>query len=289
MIVWLASYPRSGNTLLRTILFNTMGLESTSDEVGETKVIGSTEFARHNTGIVEIEGSWEDFYISASQSDQVFLVKTHRVPRDDQPAIYVVRDGRKACLSYSRFHERFTPSPHPGLLQLVLGDDFYGGWSEHYRVWTKRDNTLAVRYEELIHAPDELLARLAEQVRYSGYVSSWVNPFDELHKENPDFFRTGEPAWQGDMTWTTMIDAAFFHLHGDLMVELGYASSEEAGFARDLIPQGWADIVDVASRLSADKKCLQDVCNERLNVIEELKQECEKRLELINTLSGGAK
>ena len=196
MIVWLASYPRSGNTLLRTILFNTMGLESVSDEAGETKTFGLTEFARRKTGIVEIEGSWEDFYISASRSDRVFLVKTHRAPRDDQAAIYIVRDGRKACLSYNRFHERFTPAPHPGLLQLVLGDDFYRGWSEHYQAWARRESTFVVRYEELINVNDALLATLSEKVRHSGGVSPWVNHFHSLHKENPDFFRTGDPSWQ---------------------------------------------------------------------------------------------
>ena len=289
MIVWLASYPRSGNTLLRTILFNTMGLASLSDEVGETKAVGLTEFARHRTGTWEIEGSWEDFYTSASQSAQIFLVKTHRMPRDDQPAIYVVRDGRKACLSYSRFHERFTRSPYPGLLQLVLGDDFYGGWSEHYRVWNRRENTFVVRYEELIHADDELLAALAKQVCYAGHVSSWVNPFNELHKENPDFFRAGEPAWQGDIAWTKMIDAVFFHLHGELMVELGYVSSEEGAFCRDIIPQGWTDILHAASGLLADKKSLQVVCDARQRVIDELKQACNERLELIKKLGGSIK
>jgi hypothetical protein len=289
VIVWLASYPRSGNTLLRTILFNTMRLDSASDEVGEAKIVGLTEAARHNTGVVEIGESWEDFYTFASESERVFLVKTHRAPRDDQPAIYVVRDGRKACLSYSRFHERFTPSPYPGLLELVLGDDFYGSWSDHYRIWAKRPNTLVVRFEELIDARDELCATLAEKVRYSGPVSSWLNPFDELHKENPDFFRAGESSWQGDTTWTEMIDAAFFQLHGDLMVELGYASNKEARSSSDRIPEGWMDIANVTRQLIADKKRLQGTCDARQIVIDELKRECDHRLELIHKLSVSAK
>src|SRR6185437_16369502 len=33
MIVWLASYPRSGNTLLRTVLYQTLGCGSCSAEI----------------------------------------------------------------------------------------------------------------------------------------------------------------------------------------------------------------------------------------------------------------
>jgi len=32
MIIWLASYPRSGNTLLRTVIKSCMGIDSYSDQ-----------------------------------------------------------------------------------------------------------------------------------------------------------------------------------------------------------------------------------------------------------------
>ncbi len=45
MIVWLASYPRSGNTLLRTVLSECFGLRSTADEPEPIE-------AAHATGMI---------------------------------------------------------------------------------------------------------------------------------------------------------------------------------------------------------------------------------------------
>ncbi len=285
MIVWLASWPRSGNTLLRTVLCQTMSLKSASDEVDEKDVLGHIEVVRHNTGVGEIDGSWEDYYQNATQSGEVFLVKTHRLPRDNQPAIYVVRDGRKASLSYSHFHRRYTPTPHPSLLDLVLGGDHYGGWSDHCRIWVTRPNTLLVRYEDLVDAKRELLEKLAVAVRYGGEIAPWHNPFDQLHQEVPDFFRQGETAWQGDPAWTSMINGVFFHLHGDLMVELGYASPETVAAATRAIPDEWFELVEVSRRLMAAKKALEAICDERQAVIDGLKSACDERLALIEKLS----
>lgn len=285
MIIWLASYPRSGNTLLRTVLYKTMGMESASDEAGEKKYFGLTEATLCSSGIIEISDSWEHFYQAATQSSEIFLVKTHRPPRDNQPAIYVVRDGRKACLSYSRFHQRFTPPPHPSLLDIVLGDDFYGGWSEHYSSWMGRDNTYMVQYEYLVNVPEALLRELAGRVRYSGEITLWKNPFDQLHQENPDFFRKGVVGWQGAPDWTPWINAIFFYLHGDLMIELGYANSEAVAEAKSGIPEEWLELVEVSRRLLSEKSQLQSICAERQVVIDSLKQASDERLELIHKLT----
>ncbi|MDQ1314257.1 MAG: hypothetical protein QG662_366 [Pseudomonadota bacterium] len=287
MIVWLASYPRSGNTLLRTVLFKTMGLMSFSDALGQKA--GVTAIALQGTGVAEKikSGDWDEFYRKASESDEVFLVKTHRPPRDDQPAIYILRDGRKSCLSYSRYHQRFTPPPCPSLLDVVLGAGYFGGWSDHYRTWMKRGNTMLVRYEELVNAPGELLARLAETVRHAGEIAPWNNPFDELQQKNPDFFREGRIAWQGDPAWTPLIDAAFFRLHGDLMIELGYADAETVMATRKDIPDEWFELVDASRRFLAEKKAFEVVCAERHVVIDGLKKACDERQAVIDGLRLG--
>lgn len=284
MIVWLASYPRSGNTLLRTILYKTMGLESTSDEVGEIGMSGLAA-ARSNIGAVEFEGDWADYYRSAMNSDDVFLVKTHRPPRDDQPAIYVVRDGRQALVSYAKFHQRFTSEPFPSLLDLVIGGDFYGDWSDHYRIWSNRPNTFVVRYEDLVLCESKGLADIAKVVRHSGSVAAWKNPFDKLNQLNPDFFRVGSVVWEGDSAWSQMINAVFLHLHGDLMVELGYTTHVAVIEATRCVPKELLDLVDASRQFLKRQRNLEEICNQRQAIIDDLKLVCDERLELIKKLT----
>lgn len=283
MIVWLASFPRSGNTLLRTLLFRTLGLRSASDE--PTPPTELSAVLCDKAGHQKISGDWQNYYQSARQSAEVFLIKTHRPPRDDQPAIYVVRDGRSVYRSYSHFHRTFTPPPYPSLLDLVLGDDYYGGWSEHYRVWAARKNTLLIRYEELVNASDDLLKKIAVMVHHTGARSRWENPFSELQKIDSRFFREGATVWKGDPVWTPLIDALFFHVHGDAMIELGYADTEVVARARRALTGEYRELADAARRLLAEKRALNTICAERQVVIDELKLACDERLALIERLS----
>lgn len=282
MIVWLASYPRSGNTLLRTVLWQTMGLQSTSDVDKRRQPLD--EETRRLFGGFERSQPWDIFYPAAQTSPEVALVKTHLPPRDDYPAIYVVRDGRKSCLSYAHFHETHSGNPHPSLMDIVLGDDFYGDWSSHFHCWHARRNTLLVRYEELVNASAELLVALAAHIGYRGSIQPWRNPFAELNQSHPDFFRQGMIEWQNDPKWPAWINSLFFQLHGELMIALGYVSPESASAACADIPAEFLPLLAKCESLIAEKRNLSQVCSERLQVIEGLKQACDERLTLIEKL-----
>src|SRR5215475_2275599 len=99
MIVWLASYPRSGNTLLRQVLKCCFDRESYED-LGP--VAGGAPSPWKETDVPgEVRALWghresnEDratFYERCTRSAEVVFVKTHDVPLDEQKAIYIVRD-----------------------------------------------------------------------------------------------------------------------------------------------------------------------------------------------------
>ncbi len=281
MIIWLASFPRSGNTLLRTILNKTMDIDTLSDNIPTVL----SEGVRRSIGMKDITDNWENFYAHATRSDETILVKTHLPPRDNQPAIYIVRDGRKACLSYSHFHQRFTKPPYPSLRDLVLGADYYGGWAEHYRKWQGRDNTFVVRYEDLLNPSVTVLKQLAERVHHSGDIVPWVNPFTELHREEPNFFREGQAEWQGDQAWTPLVNALFFHLNGGLMVELGYATAETVVEAGEGLPEELVDFVGDVHRLLTAKKALEASCIKKERVIQGLKKACDERATLFQAMN----
>lgn len=149
--VWLASYPRSGNTLLRTILWNCFGLQSGSVYPND---LGKNRFLEEAVGHIEhVDGK-----IHFSPHQQTALVKTHEHACDDRPAIYVVRDGRSAVVSLWEFYDRSVP-----LKTLIEGHHQFGTWQDHLLSWTysKRPRTLFLRYESLTKYRDEALDQIA--------------------------------------------------------------------------------------------------------------------------------
>jgi len=251
MIIWLASYPRSGNTLLRTIFKQTMGLSSYSDEI-MLPSIGHTDLAKQTYGNRNYEGSWDSFYYQASNSKETFLIKTHLPPCDDQPAIYVVRDGRAATESYATYHSSFTKDLQtpPSILELMLGDDYYGDWASHYRAWNSRGlkNLLQVRFEELVNADEILLGKLKAFVDFDGEVRPFENPRNELHSENPNFFRSGHTDWLKGKQWPEKLEYIFIALHGDLLIELSYIQDHEKDLAVKKLNETEISLIGMANK-----------------------------------------
>ena len=145
--LWIASYPRSGNTYLRSILHTCFGLPSTSvypRDLGNN--IALERYAGHfdaDAGHPELTG------------DKPLLVKTHQRPPDDAPAIYIVRDGRAASVSFWEFQGRRRPLP-----EIIVNRV----WSDHVAAWRPwaRPDTLLLRYEEMTGNLPVVLRRLSE-------------------------------------------------------------------------------------------------------------------------------
>jgi hypothetical protein len=270
MIVWLASYPRSGNTLLRTLLNQCFGVSTYNDEI--TQDVQSS-WKTKGIGDCILPTSWNDFYAMEVQNQQsLHLVKTHKQPRDDQPAIYVYRDGRMAKQSFVELHRTQIKLPiKKTLLDLVLGDDYYGHWSSHYHVWTNRTGpTMLIRFEELVQASPSLITKIGEFLNIKPLSVDWKNPLSRLHEQDPDFFRTGKIEWEPTEVWTPEIDRIFNYLHGELMVKLGYSTQAAVDIAIAGLTKAQRDILDVTNRFSERCVTLQFHCDERLRVIESL-------------------
>lgn len=192
-LVWLASWPRSGNTLLRIILYNCFGLQSTSHYSKDLQC----EFTRRDAS----------------------FVKTHDNPENTRPAIYVIRDGREACVSYSHFMRDC-----PSLRYVIEGDSiaWFGSWSDHLKAWNplERPHTLLLAYEEMLTEPGKAVAKLAQflQQEPKGYT---LPTFQYLHDISPVMFRAGtNVTWKEEMTGSDL--DLFYELHGETMEKYGY-------------------------------------------------------------------
>ena len=139
-IIWLASYPRSGNTFLRTVLWHCFGLRSAS--VYPNDLGGKQELANY-VGHIE-HGPNQPIRF---QMGGLPLLKTHELPSDGHPAIYVVRDARAASVSLWHFYKKKIP-----LQSIIAGQQRFGTWTHHVAAWKpwERPHTLLIKYEDMI-------------------------------------------------------------------------------------------------------------------------------------------
>jgi len=222
---------------------------------------------------------WSRFYVEATASSKVHLVKTHLPPRDDQRAIYVVRDGRSAVVSYYHFNRTYHPVEAPSLLELALGGGYYGGWADHCKTWFARAGALVIRFEDLVQGDPATLNRIATQICHTGPIRPWANPFASLKLAVPEFFREGALQFNRPSIWTDLVEEAFFASSGDVMQQLGYAA------ASDRPRTAAGEVITLALSLIKGNRDLQTVCDNRQAVINELHKACRDRLEVIESQS----
>ena len=290
MIVWIASYPRSGNSLFRQLIHATMG--QPSHERGNAGEIRA-DYADFMAGFTHIIEDPEDFFARARDTEKPVFVKTHDPPQDDSPAVYLVRDGRSATVSFLRYEQNFAPENQPTLLSLIVGDHHYGSWSDHYRAWHNRHAPiLTLAYPDIFNADDALIARVAEFVGYKGERKPWENMIDEWRERYPLFVGPGKVRWDPTPEWDYSTDVAFWRVHGELMRELGL----DDGWRRS--PSGESDVIAITHLVDSYRSSalrlheMQAAAVEKESALGELRRELElqtraaaERLELIEQLS----
>ena len=217
--IWIASYPRSGNTFLRIILQNCFRLPTYS-----VYYIQGQNFPDPSAEALEsapaLPNNWREL-VTDNPAAQVSLIKTHDLPAGTEPAIYIVRDGRAAIDSYFHYHQKFA-FDKPTLTEVIAGACQFGSWSAHYQAWRPqvRLNTLFLRYEDLVERPDTIIPQLATFLKTEP-IKGHLPTFEELRSQNPSFFRRGQNQDFANR-WTTGQMALFNALHGAVMQELGY-------------------------------------------------------------------
>jgi Sulfotransferase domain len=210
MIVWLASFPRSGNTMVRSLLHRVYGCSSYS--LYEEHPVEGAKGAAAIPAAIGSAGQATGAHLEQlrRRRDPCF-VKTHGAPTDDSPAICLIRDGRDALVSYTHFLQAFEPETarqysFDELLRILMESrDHYGGWTDNVRAWYGRTAvapTVWLRYEDLVADPfgqvERALAGLDLAIAPAG---SPPIAFSELHRRWPDFFRVGKPgAWRREMS-----------------------------------------------------------------------------------------
>jgi hypothetical protein len=222
MLIWLASYPRSGNTFARIILNRVFDLKTLSwSDDGDSRVFdckpGMAEMAGHENCIRR----GEQLIFEAQNSNKLYIIKTHEAPLTDDPAIFIVRDGRSALVSYYHYLNEIE-NYRVTMNTLIDGQVYPGSWSQHFSNWrpTTRANTVILRYEQMTRKPKQTIQILGDFISAKPLASTLPN-FDDLHKFHPKFFRKGDDAC--NICEMAPYLEQFSRAHGGLMRDLGYA------------------------------------------------------------------
>jgi hypothetical protein len=198
-IVWLASYPRSGNTWLRAFLHNLFRNSAEPHDINRlqdlTLIDGEARWYRMFDPRPATELTKEEVAalrpkvhaaMTAAHPDSVF-VKTHNASVDDRGtpmitiehtagAIYIVRNPLDVAVSYSHHYgasleDAVAAMNRPGNQSVANQANFvyelHGSWSEHVRSWTATPNPAlhVVRYEDMACAPERTFGGIAEFLR----------------------------------------------------------------------------------------------------------------------------
>lgn len=188
MIIWLASYPKSGNTLLRSILATYFFSEDGIFNFNHLYKIGQFPSLIH----------FENLGIDTSDSDQIYsniikaqelinnnskqlkFFKTHSAlakinnnnftdSKNTLGAIYVIRDPRNVVTSFAHHYQIDSDEATKCLLNEKFWNyknekvpkTFLSSWKQNYNSWKQfNDKTLFIKYEDLIKNKKTVLIRV---------------------------------------------------------------------------------------------------------------------------------
>lgn len=200
-ILWLASYPKSGNTWTRTFLHNLLKiLENAEDEAQD--INGMNEFTTWEISArayeLELGKPPKDCDRAeiaairpkiqqqiAERTEGLALIKTHHALVMDRGvptinfavssgAVYIVRNPLDVAISFS--HHMSSTIDHAieemamvGLETAVTDKsvyEVYGSWSQHVESWTRRPHRTVYiqRYEDLTDNPFRTFGALARHL-----------------------------------------------------------------------------------------------------------------------------
>jgi len=194
MILWLASYPKSGNTLLRCLLSSYFFTSNGNFEFNLLNKIpqfpNEKEFYKYKKNIKQISDIakyWIPEQENINKKNKLIFLKTHCAlctinnnsftnSKNSIGAIYIVRDPRNVITSIQN-HFQLSPEEAFEFLsnkrnaistiqenKQSLYFQPLGSWSDHVNSWVESKNfpVLKVRYEDLTDSTYETFKKIIQ-------------------------------------------------------------------------------------------------------------------------------
>ena len=197
MIIWLASYPKSGNTWIRTFISSIIFSKDGISNFNNLEKIPQYPMRRHFNNLVEnfqnvneIKKNWIISQKKMDHDNKIIFLKTHhincKIGTDSftnldrtKGVIYIVRDPRNVVTSIKN---HFSLNTYEDAKKFIfderrwlgfishkneIGDNklptLIGSWSMNYKSWKNMsENFLLIKYEDLLMDPDKEFAKIVK-------------------------------------------------------------------------------------------------------------------------------
>ena len=188
MIIWVASYPKSGNTWVRSFLHSLIFTKDGNADLNKISRIGQYPLRSHFKGLIDnvddikkLAECWGPSQSKINLDNKIKFFKTHHVMCNYENhsftnyentfgTIYIVRDPRNVITSLKN---HFTKENYEEAKKFILDKKkiigrnfdekqkinfedseiltFISSWQNHYNSWKSlKKNFLVIKYEELI-------------------------------------------------------------------------------------------------------------------------------------------
>jgi hypothetical protein len=211
MIIWIASYPKSGNTWVRSFLSTYIYAEKNSSVFKNIKKIINFPNILHFKGIFEINKFTQEeqkdkkkkdkkkfeiskYWIAAQNkinlSNEITFLKTHNFggslegneftnSENTSAVIYIVRDPRSVAVSNAyhnsiSYDQSISDLFDEKIFSTNEGNllEFRSSWKVNYLSWKRRScPRLIIRYEDLI----------SDQYQYFKKILNFINDFKKIN------------------------------------------------------------------------------------------------------------
>ena len=211
MIIWIASYPKSGNTWVRSFLSTYIYAEKNSSVFENIKKIINFPNISHFKGIFEINKFTQEeqkdkkkkdkkkfeiskYWIAAQKkinlSNEITFLKTHNFggslegneftnSENTSAVIYIVRDPRSVAVSNAHhnsisYDQSISDLFDEKIFSTNEGNllEFRSSWKVNYLSWKRRScPRLIIRYEDLI----------SDQYQYFKKILNFINDYKKIN------------------------------------------------------------------------------------------------------------
>jgi len=211
LIIWLASYPKSGNTILRALLASYL---FTNDGVFNFELLKNIQqfpdtslFKNQGIDVSNDEEVLKNYIkvqelINKVDQNKIRLLKTHSTLHDvggypftnlsnTLGVIHIVRDPRNVVNSYANHYQETLEEAAISMtsFKILAGSKgkistHLGSWDSHYNVWKTFNKTkkyLLVKYEDLLQDKKN---KMIEILKFFHSITSTKFVLDEVKLNN---------------------------------------------------------------------------------------------------------